>query len=167
MKRLSLVIFLFAIGSLAFAQVGIGVHAGSSADDVRDYREQAFIDPSLVGATAEWKFIPILGINGAVLYDLYNSRFHTIEGGVKAYLPLLIVQPSVGVNYVHIPEFPDSYALAMKAGLDIGLLKRFTLGAELTYYGTDLADMAAVIGSADLDAVLGFSNLSIGAKFWF
>lgn len=166
MKKTVIILLFLVMGTLAFAQVGIGVHAMSSVDDVRDYREQAFIDPSLVSATLEWKFLPVMGINGAVLYDLYNTRFHTVELGVKAYLPLFIVQPSVAVNYVIIPEFLDSYALAMKAGLDIGLLKRFTLGAELTYYGFDLAEMVGVIGSGDLDAVLGFSNLSIGAKLW-
>lgn len=166
MKRLSLVILLLALGSLAFAQVGIGVHAMSGLGDVADYGEGALLAPTLASATAEIKFLPFLGINGAVLYDIEAASLYTFEFGAKAYVPLFILQPSLGFNYVLFPDDPESYAYAMKAGLEIGNLKRFTVGAELTYYGIDPAGMIDVLLSDDLTDFFDSSLLSVGVKLW-
>ena len=75
--------------------------------------------------------------------------------------------PSAGLNYVKFPSDFSLEAWRFKVGVDVGLLRLFTVSALVSYNGTDLEDMIQTIVDKDLLEIVNNSTVSVGFKFWF
>lgn len=167
MKKPFLIVLFIAIGTLAFAQVGIGVYATATLSDVNEDPETALLDPYWISASVEWKILPFLGIGGQMWYNRMDNEIDCYNYGIKAYLPLYFMQPSIGFDFRRFPQYPEfGDAIGLKTGMDIGNLRRFTISADLAYYGWELTDMIEDLRSDALTALYDFTELNIGAKLW-
>ena len=152
---------------------GFGLGTTSPVSAVKENGIKQVIVPEMINGSVDFKILPFLGLDAILQYDVAAKTYtlFTYEGGVKVYLPLWFVQPTLALNVGQVILSADgvnnsNMVWDARIGVDVGLLKHITLGAELGYYENDIPTMINTFKTTSMKDVLDQSWLSVGIKIW-